>query len=71
MPLGNRKKYFRGSKFKKYYPSGNPKFNNLGIFQSLNLPKLMGKILKISHKLNFTPILWTVMGYVPLGFPAF
>jgi len=25
------------SQFKKYHPSGNPKFNNLGIFQSLKL----------------------------------
>jgi len=38
MPLGNRIKYFRGffqvcilSQFKKYHPSGNVKFNYLGI----------------------------------------
>jgi len=43
MPFGKRKKYFRGvfssvlSQFKKYHPSGNLKFNNLGIFQSLKL----------------------------------
>ena len=47
--------------FKKYYPSGNLKFNNLDIFQSLNLRNLIGKILRISLKLNFTPnfrLLW-------------
>jgi len=43
MPLGNRKKMFRDlfsavlSQFKKYHPSENLKFNNLGIFQSLQL----------------------------------
>jgi len=31
------------------------KFNNLGIFQSLKLPKFMGKILRISPRLNFNP----------------
>ena len=31
------------SKFKKYPPSEYLKFNNLGIFQSLKLCKLMGK----------------------------
>jgi len=43
------------SKFKKNQPSGNLKFNNLGNFQSLKLGNLMGKILPISLKLNFTP----------------
>jgi len=43
------------SQFKKYHPSGNRKFNYLGIFQSLKLRILMGKILLISLKLNFTP----------------
>jgi len=38
--------------FKKYYPSGNLKFNNLGIFQSLNLRNLKGKSLRISLKLQ-------------------
>jgi len=42
------------SQFQKYNPSGNLKFNNLGIFQSLILLNLMGKILQISLKLNFT-----------------
>jgi len=41
--------------FKKYHPSGNMKFNYLGIFQNLKLRILMGKILSISLKLNFTP----------------
>jgi len=43
------------SKFKKYHPSGNLKFYNLDIFQSLKLRTLMGKILPFSLKLNFTP----------------
>jgi len=34
------------SQFKKYRPSGNLKFNNLGIFQSLKLRILMEKILQ-------------------------
>jgi len=34
-------------------PSRNLKFNNLGIFGSLKLRNLMGKILRISLKLNF------------------
>ena len=60
MPFGNRFFYriFNVSIFnffKKYYPSENPKFNSLGIFQSLKLRNLMGKILRISHKLHFTP----------------
>jgi len=48
------------SQFKKYHLSGILKFNNLGIFQSLKLRNLMGKILRISRKRNFTPN--TVMG---------
>jgi len=49
MPIGNRNIYFKGSfqfslvTFKKYHPSGNLKFNYLGIFQSLKLRNLMGK----------------------------
>jgi len=31
------------SQFKKYYPSGNLKFNNLVIFQSLKLRNLVEK----------------------------
>ena len=42
------------SQFKKYRPSGSLKFNNLGIFQSFKLRDFMGKILRISLKLNFT-----------------
>ena len=42
-------------KIRKYHPSGNLKFNNLGIFKSLKLRNLMVKILRISPKLNFTP----------------
>jgi len=49
--------------FKKYHPSGNLKFNNLGIFQSLQLRNLMGKILRISLKLNLTP---NTLGYYGL-----
>jgi len=45
MPFGNRNNYFKGSiQFsivkikKKYRPSGNLKFKNLGISQSLKFP---------------------------------
>jgi len=62
MPFGNRKKniledFFSSvlSNCKKYHPSGNLKFNNLGILQSLKLRNLMEKILRISLKLSFTP----------------
>jgi len=37
----------------KNKPSEHLKFNNLGVFQSLKLHSLMGKILKISLDLNF------------------
>jgi len=54
MPFGNRKIYFRGSfEFsidtiqKKYHSSGNQKFDNLGIFQSLKFRILEEKILPI------------------------
>jgi len=43
------------SQFKKYHPSGNLKFNDLGIFLSLKLRILVGKILPISLNLNITP----------------
>jgi len=43
------------SQFKKYHPSGNLKFYNLGILKSLKLRILVRKILSISVKLNFTP----------------
>jgi len=43
------------SQFKKYHIYGNLTFNNLGIFQSLKLRILEGKILPISLLLNFTP----------------
>jgi len=43
------------AQFKKYRPSGNLKFNNLGIFQSLKFRISMEKILPISLKQNFTP----------------
>jgi len=43
------------SQLKKYHPSGNLKFNNLGISQSLKLLILVEKIRPISPKLNFTP----------------
>jgi len=69
MPFGNRKNYFRGSfelsivHFKKYHPSGNLKFINLGIFQSLKIP-FFEKILLISLKLNFIP---NTLGYYELS----
>jgi len=40
------------SQFKVYHPSGNLKFNYLGISQSLKLRILSGKILLLSPKLN-------------------
>jgi len=43
------------SQFKKYHPSQNLKFNYLGIFQSLKLRIILGKIPPISLKLNFNP----------------
>jgi len=43
------------SQFKKYRLSGNLKFNNLGIFQSLPFRILAGKISVISQNLDFTP----------------
>jgi len=42
------------AQLKKYHPSGNLIFNNLGLFQSLKLRILIGKILPISLELNFT-----------------
>ena len=73
MPFGNRKKYFKGSsQFSivtvwKISPSGNLKFNNFGIFQSLKLHFLMEQILPFYLNL-FTPnTLGFVMGKGELG----
>ena len=60
MPFGNRKKIeelFTSIllQFKKYHPSGNLKFNNLGTIQSLQFRNLMEKILPISFNLNLSP----------------
>jgi len=61
MPFENRKIHFRGSFhfiivtfLKKYHPSRNLIFNNLGIFQRLKLRTSVEKIPPISLKLNFT-----------------
>jgi len=49
MQFGNRKNILEDlfssvlSQFKKYYPSGNLKFINLGIFQSLKISFFNGK----------------------------
>jgi len=43
------------SHFKEYHPAQNPKFNNVGIFQSFKLRISMEINLPISLKLNFTP----------------
>jgi len=43
------------SQFKRYHPTGNLKFYNLGILKSLKLRILVKKILPGSLKLNFTP----------------
>jgi len=60
MPFGNRKIYFRGSfQFsivkikKKYQLSGNLKFKNFGIFQSLKFRILIEKIFPISLRAKF------------------
>jgi len=62
MQFRKRKIYFRVffsvqycHNLKKTHPSGNPKFNNLGLFQSLKLRISMEKNPLISLKLNFTP----------------
>jgi len=61
MPFGNRENILEDlfspvlAQFKKNHPSGNLKFINLDIFQSLKPRILMEKILSISLKLNFTP----------------
>jgi len=70
MPFGNRKfdlRIFSAQycfTLKKYHPSGNLKFNNLGLVQSLKLRNFMGKIHRISLELNFTPktlkLLWVI-----------
>jgi len=63
MPFGNKNnnkkriflvQYSHISK-KKYHLSANLKFHKLDILQSLNLRILIGKILRISLKLNFIP----------------
>jgi len=62
MPFGNRKKNILADLFssvlsqvKKYHPSGNLIFINLGISQSLKFRILKETILPISLKLNFPP----------------
>jgi len=70
MPFGNRKKNILEylfssalSQLKKHYPSGNLKFYNLGIFQSLKLRILVGKIApNFSFSLIALRILWAVTG---------
>jgi len=57
------------SQLKKYHPSGNLKFNYLGIFQSLKMRNLMGEILLISLKLNFTPNTLGFYGLIISSFP--
>jgi len=49
---------------KKYHPSGNLKFIDLGIFQSLKFRILMGKksFKFLLNKISLQ-ILWAVMGY--------
>jgi len=56
MPFGNRKNnIFEDlfgavlSQFKKFHPSGNLEFYNLGILKSLKLCILVKKILPISY----------------------
>jgi len=42
------------SYLKKYHPSGNKQFINLGTFQRLKLRNLLGQIFRIYLELNFT-----------------
>jgi len=74
MPFGNRKVYLRGSfqfsivTLEKYHPSGNLKFNNLGISQSLKLRILVENKTKQPKTFQFLSsqislqIVWAVMG---------
>jgi len=61
IPFVNGKLYFRGSvqlsiiTLSKFHPSGNLKFNYLGVVQSLNLRILMKKLFLVSLELSFTP----------------
>jgi len=56
------------SQFKKYRPSGNLKFYNLGIFKSFDIAYFSEKKLPISLKLNFTP---NTLGCKGLSVPVF
>ena len=73
MTFAKRKFHLRGTIqisivtiLKKYHPSRNVKFNNLGIFQSLKLCILMEKILSIQAKFNSKYLwrLWANLGSV-------
>jgi len=72
MPFDNRKNILEDlfssvlSQLKKYHPSGNLKFNYLGIFQSLKLRILMEKSFgfPLLARLNFTP---NSLGYYGLS----
>jgi len=50
------------SETEKYHPSGNLKFNLLGIFQSLKLHITFGKILSFSLKLKYHSKYFRAMG---------
>jgi len=72
MPFGNRKKiedFFSLVllQFKKYHPSGNLKLNYLGIFQSLKLRHIIGKVLSISLKLNLASNTLGCYGLITTG----
>jgi len=68
MPPRNRKKNLEDlhspvlSQLKIFHPSGNLMFNNLGVSQSLKLRTSMGKVLRISLKLNFSPNTFGLLG---------
>jgi len=51
----------------KNHPSKNVKFNNLGIFRSLELRILEEKKLQISVKLNFTRNTLGCYGLMPVS----
>ena len=64
MPFGNSKLIFEDrfssvlSQLKKYHSSGNLKFNNLGIFQSLKLRILLEMFSKAKFYSKYLGRLW-------------
>jgi len=53
------------SQFEKCHPTGNLKYNNLGNISILKFRILLGKLLSISLKLNFSPNTLGCYGFNP------